>query len=87
MVGFVTRRCLHALAQLGRPRSHRLRLVQSLGADFADVVDAHQRAGRPALSLREFARAPVHRIGAGGGGVGEDGAQAAIDRADEVVQG
>jgi hypothetical protein len=37
------------VAQLRRARGQRLRLVQRLRADFADVVDAHQRAGEAAL--------------------------------------
>jgi hypothetical protein len=37
--------CSSAGAAPGRARGQRLRLVQRLGADLADVVDPHQRAG------------------------------------------
>jgi hypothetical protein len=40
--------CARAVRGAGRQR---LRLVQRLGADLADVVDPHQRAGQPALGL------------------------------------
>ena len=38
------RRARHLRAQRRAARGQRLRLVQRLGADFADMVDAHQRA-------------------------------------------
>ena len=44
VVGFFARGLLHLLAQRVTARRQRLRLVQRLGADLTDMVDAHQRA-------------------------------------------
>ncbi len=51
----------HLGAQFRAARRQRLRLVERLGADFADMVDAHQRAGQLALFGVAAARRPVRR--------------------------
>ena len=54
MILFLARRALERLTRMGIAGCQRLPLIQRLGAHFADVVDAHQRGGMPAVVLAEL---------------------------------
>jgi hypothetical protein len=72
----------------GRLRVPRLRVVQRLGAHFADVVDAHQARAVALFALVEFAVDRVRRrVRAQRGRHAADHAQRLIEADDQVVQG
>jgi hypothetical protein len=53
VVGLFACGVLELAAQRIVPRRERLRRVERLGAHLANMVDAHQRAGKPALRVIE----------------------------------
>jgi len=74
------------LPQLIAAAEQRLRLVERLGADLADVVDPHQCAGLAGVGWRQLRRRQARgRRRAGGPRRREDRAQAGVQRAQATV--
>lgn len=78
MVGFFLRRFQQVLLGVGIAGDRRLAEVQALRADLADMVDAHQSGGMPALVW--FQR-DVGRVGGWVGSLGRRVAEHRVQRA------
>jgi len=88
MVGFLNAGLGKLLPERGAGRGERLRGVKRLGADLADMVDAHQAGREVFLGLAHGAlRGLGRRAGLAGVGRGKQGAQCGVHGADKVVGG
>ena len=87
VVGLLARRLFQRRLNLRIARGQGLTLIKRLGADFADMVDAHQPGDGLLLRRRQFRIGRRRgRIGAPRDGGGEHRAQAGIEQGDEFIQ-